>query len=332
MNTLHTPSILAHIIASTSGACRINTKALRPWLDKTNNPVSVNMRLLQSIPEARTLIAKGLYDLLQPGHIRDATHVYGTPSASIVPATLLALKLGKPLLIRHNDAFFEINLTSLQALVSEKQNIDSVTGIIPFGIPLAVCIAEAWKTSLLSARILGPGGTLTHNRNPLEGIIVKNATTLLVAPHSEIGHLNHAEKTDIIGVLKRKDLMLSGTWDGNINKEVRPLETLAGIHPIIVKDSISTGYKILKELDLLKTYNVSPVGIVSIFNYYFQTTKDKFLEKGISVRSIVSFEQVLRLKALYGLCATDEATVKEWHADRSAWTKAHADKSAVVED
>jgi len=92
---------------------------------------------------------------------------------------------------------------------------------------------------------------------------------------------------------------------------------------IVVEDLISTGTSSLQVVEILRQEGLSVIGLVSIFNYGFDTARQAFERSGIPYVSLSDYPTLIGLAIEKGLVGPDEKNVLlQWSADPAAWTGA----------
>jgi orotate phosphoribosyltransferase len=91
---------------------------------------------------------------------------------------------------------------------------------------------------------------------------------------------------------------------------------------VVVEDLISTGKSSLQVAEVLRQSGLQVIGIVSIFNYGFDQTKEAFETSRIPVRSLTDYPTLIRLAVEKGLVSPgqQEALLK-WRKDPANWGK-----------
>lgn len=96
-----------------------------------------------------------------------------------------------------------------------------------------------------------------------------------------------------------------------------------GAKVVVVEDLISTGKSSLKAVEDLRESGIEVIGLVSIFNYGFGSTVEKFKEAACPYISLCDFK-TLATEAAKINYISEEALVKvsEWNKDAQAWSDA----------
>ncbi len=97
------------------------------------------------------------------------------------------------------------------------------------------------------------------------------------------------------------------------------LET--GAKVVVVEDLISTGKSSLKAVEDLREAGVEVIGLVSIFNYGFRETHEKFKSAQCDYVSLCDFntlaEQAVATNYIH---STEQARIAEWNKNPQAWS------------
>ena len=89
---------------------------------------------------------------------------------------------------------------------------------------------------------------------------------------------------------------------------------------IVVEDLLSTGKSSLAVVDVLVNEGLDLNGVVSIFNYGFDTCSESFAQKGITVQSLTDYEHLVKLLKDDGkVSEDDEKALLNWRANPSDW-------------
>lgn len=96
-----------------------------------------------------------------------------------------------------------------------------------------------------------------------------------------------------------------------------------GAKVVVVEDLISTGKSSLKAVEDLRESGIEVIGLVSIFNYGFGSTAEKFKEANCPYVSLCDFK-TLAIEAAKINYISEDALLKvsEWNQDAQAWSDA----------
>ncbi len=97
-------------------------------------------------------------------------------------------------------------------------------------------------------------------------------------------------------------------------------EYIAGQKTVIVEDLISTGKSSLQVVNVLKVDGLDIKGMVSIFNYSFDTAKDAFSNAAVEVYSLTNYPALvsLALKKEY-ITVQEQQVLLKWQQDPANW-------------
>jgi orotate phosphoribosyltransferase len=94
----------------------------------------------------------------------------------------------------------------------------------------------------------------------------------------------------------------------------------AGQKVVVVEDLISTGKSSLQVVDVLRQNQVEVLGMVSIFQYGFDTAVNAFKEAGVPFFSLTSYPVLIELAIQKGMVAAEQQDVlMEWSKDPGNW-------------
>ena len=89
---------------------------------------------------------------------------------------------------------------------------------------------------------------------------------------------------------------------------------------VVIEDLLSTGKSSLQVVDILRQEGVPVVGVVSIFNYGFDTVKQAFEKAGVPYVSLSDYPTLISLAVEKGLVSPQEQDVLlKWSADPAGW-------------
>ena len=93
-----------------------------------------------------------------------------------------------------------------------------------------------------------------------------------------------------------------------------------GQNVVVVEDLISTGKSSLAAVEALETAGATVKGMVAIFSYGFQVSKDNFSEKGINLYNLSNYESLLEQALDTGFINEKELEVlSKWNANPAQW-------------
>ncbi|MFA7192088.1 MAG: hypothetical protein WC089_02195 [Candidatus Paceibacterota bacterium] len=285
----------------------------KQWASGTYNPFYVDNRNLQSLPEIRKILRKGLASLINA----EVDYVYGIPNAGIAPATLLALELNKPLLLKLNGLYYSIDLNYVKELVRNNSKeivwgTEIIAGTTPFGTVCGIVAAEESDLPFVFIRKEPKGHGLNKQ---IEGIIKPGAFVTLMDPIvKEFDRYTEIAKTAIV----ESGMDPRYTWEIPLKIE-KEAEGILGATIVSNEDLVSTGESMLKEItDLADEYSAKIIPI-SIFDYKLNSAVENFKKHGIENRSVVDFLEILKALGEKGMPDADERKIWTWYMDQPNW-------------
>jgi orotate phosphoribosyltransferase len=94
----------------------------------------------------------------------------------------------------------------------------------------------------------------------------------------------------------------------------------AGQKAVIVEDLISTGKSSLQVADVLRRSGVEIVGMVSIFNYGFDTAVNAFKEAEVPLESLTTYRSLIELAIEKNIVSPEtEQLLQSWRANPAEW-------------
>ncbi len=93
-----------------------------------------------------------------------------------------------------------------------------------------------------------------------------------------------------------------------------------GKRVVVIEDLISTGKSSLQVVDVLKNAGLKVDGMVSIFNYGFETAKNAFESYELPLISLTDYESLIDLAIKQGVVSEkDHETLLNWRLDPANW-------------
>ena len=94
----------------------------------------------------------------------------------------------------------------------------------------------------------------------------------------------------------------------------------SGKRVVVIEDLVSTGKSSLQVVEVLKNAGLKVDGMVSIFNYGFETAKNAFDSYGLTLNSLTDYESLIDLAIKQGVVsAEDQDTLMNWRLDPANW-------------
>lgn len=98
-----------------------------------------------------------------------------------------------------------------------------------------------------------------------------------------------------------------------------------GSKVVVVEDLISTGKSSLKAVMDLRVEGMKDIGLVSIFNYGFKETHQKFLDANCSYASLCDFSTLAeRALSTDYINKEEHAAISDWNADAALWSEKYS--------
>ena len=95
----------------------------------------------------------------------------------------------------------------------------------------------------------------------------------------------------------------------------------AGQKTVVIEDLISTGKSSLQVVEVLRNAGVEVMGMVSIFNYGFDTAQNAFEAAGVTYHSLTNYETTIALALEKGIVAPEQQDVLlKWRKDPAHWS------------
>ncbi len=111
---------------------------------------------------------------------------------------------------------------------------------------------------------------------------------------------------------KPKEHGLGNQIEGFYEKEQRA---------IVIEDLISTGKSSLQVVEVLRANGVEVNGMVSIFNYSFQTSVDAFEKEQVPLVSLTDYPSLIKLYEAKGFITSEQQQVLlKWRQDPANWS------------
>ncbi|MEA3446230.1 MAG: orotate phosphoribosyltransferase [Bacteroidota bacterium] len=97
---------------------------------------------------------------------------------------------------------------------------------------------------------------------------------------------------------------------------------VAGQKVVVIEDLISTGGSSLKAVEALRKSDCDVLGMIAIFSYGFQVSKDNFTSAHCELTTLAGYGQLIEQALETGLIKENEAnTLKEWRKSPQTWSK-----------
>lgn len=105
--------------------------------------------------------------------------------------------------------------------------------------------------------------------------------------------------------------------ENQIEGDLRPRQGV-----VIVENQVNTGENILKVIDAIRNNGCKVLGVVTIFDYCFESTKRKLQKADVTLTSLTNIETVLRHAVAMGLIDDNQKQIIEtWQHNPAKWQK-----------
>lgn len=95
-----------------------------------------------------------------------------------------------------------------------------------------------------------------------------------------------------------------------------------GSKVVVIEDLISTGGSSLKAVDALRNAGAEVLGMMAIFSYGFEVSKQNFQSKDVALHTLANYNQLIELALQAGqITAQDMEVLKQWRIDPENWGK-----------
>lgn len=109
-----------------------------------------------------------------------------------------------------------------------------------------------------------------------------------------------------------KDHGLENMIEGNLKP---------GWSVVVIEDLVSTGGSCINSVETLRNAGCEVAGIVSVFDFEFPLSKQRFNKANIQLKSLLSYSVMIDVaKEIHYLNESDVETLKEWREDPASWT------------
>ena len=289
------------------------------WASGTRNPFYVDGRILQSDHHVRGILGKALASLLAKEEQKSAEYVFGIPNAGIAPATLLAMEIQVPLLIKIGTKYYSMgNVKKLrQKFENLSYGVDVIAGTIPLGIPFGIIMATKSKLPFLFVR----EKPKDHGKNrQIEGVL-KSGNRAALVDYEFAGIENYTKNA--IDALKESGITVSVLIDSMINGHIDHVLTevdISGKNIVVVEDVVSTGESTLKEIQGMRQQGATIHTACSFFGYGFDETVRSFEKNNCELRSALDFLTLLSMYCFVGeISDVDRLHLLEWYHNQPTW-------------
>ena len=105
--------------------------------------------------------------------------------------------------------------------------------------------------------------------------------------------------------------------ENQIEGDLRPRQSV-----VVVENQVNTGENIIKVVEVLRNNGCKVLGVVTIFDYAFPTTRKKLEEMDITLTPLTDFETVLRHAAAMEMIDEEQRkSIAKWQSNPAKWKK-----------
>lgn len=105
--------------------------------------------------------------------------------------------------------------------------------------------------------------------------------------------------------------------ENQIEGDLRPRQSV-----VVVENQVNTGDNILKVVEVLRNNGCKVLGVVTIFDYAFPSTRKKLEEMDVTLTPLTDFETVLRHAAAMDMVDEEQRkSIAKWQSNPAKWKK-----------
>lgn len=105
--------------------------------------------------------------------------------------------------------------------------------------------------------------------------------------------------------------------ENQIEGDLRPRQSV-----VVVENQVNTGENILKVVEVLRNNGCKVLGVVTIFDYAFPSTRKKLEEMDVTLTPLTDFETVLRHAAAMDMVDEEQRkSIAKWQSNPVKWKK-----------
>ena len=105
--------------------------------------------------------------------------------------------------------------------------------------------------------------------------------------------------------------------ENQIEGDLRPRQSV-----VVVENQVNTGENILKVVEVLRNNGCKVLGVVTIFDYAFPSTRKKLEEMDVTLTPLTDFETVLRHAAAMDMVDEEQRkSIAKWQSNPAKWKK-----------
>ena len=105
--------------------------------------------------------------------------------------------------------------------------------------------------------------------------------------------------------------------ENQIEGDLRPRQSV-----VVVENQVNTGENILKVVEVLRNNGCKVLGVVTIFDYAFPSTRKKLEEMDVTLTPLTDFETVLRHAVAMDMVDEEQRkSIAKWQSNPAKWKK-----------
>ncbi len=127
------------------------------------------------------------------------------------------------------------------------------------------------------------------------------------------------------GVLVAEEMDLPFVYVRSAQKEHGLTNTIegafkAGQKVLVIEDLVSTGKSSLRAVEALREAGLEVAGMVAIFTYQFEQSRQNFRESGVELKTLSNYQHLIERAVESGYVKKEELeTLKKWREDPENW-------------
>lgn len=180
--------------------------------------------------------------------------------------------------------------------------------------------ASGWKSPIYcdNRKILSFPETRSFIRDKFAEIIRNKYPQVEVIAGVATGAIAHgALLADILGL---PFIYVRSTPKGHGLENLIEGNLLPGQKVVVIEDLISTGGSSLKAAEAIKESKGIVLGMLSIFTYNFDVSKEKFKQANVELTSLSNYNTLITTALEAGFISEDQIkTLMEWRQDPANW-------------
>ncbi len=274
------------------------------WSSGLRQPIYCDLRKAMSFPELRRLIRKQMLEMAKKFSFDS---ILAVPTGGIAWATQLAFKQDKPLIVPVEGGYkvYTKKMIVENTRESVKKSVLSTVSTIPYGFHYA-------SRSNLEFGFIRSKAKKHGTKRQIEGVVTGTSCVVI---HSEKDM--SLEQLDII--LKRAGILRYEVISVPIPETIASLIEYGRL--LGIEDLVSTGKSSYEEYK-----GKQIIGALSVFNYGFSSSKEKYQKLSIQNESLLCFDDFLGYakelcegNTKYGFTKDDLNIMDSWSKSPETW-------------